>query len=87
MLTTAVDPRYRLDFFLANLKQKVVRILKSEVQNHKCCDPGPKGSKAQIPKIDVPKNFLLFYSTFKLTITYLIELENCVVTIESSIHL
>ena len=33
LLTKAVDPRYRLDFFPANLKQKVVRLLKSKVKN------------------------------------------------------
>ena len=30
LLTTADDPWYRLDFFPANLKQKVVRLLKSQ---------------------------------------------------------
>ena len=30
--TTTVDSRYRLDFFPDNLKQKVVRLLKSEVK-------------------------------------------------------
>ena len=33
LLTTAVYPRYRLDFFLANIKQKVARLLKSQVKN------------------------------------------------------
>ena len=74
LLTTAVDPRYRLDFFSDNLRQKVVRILKSQVKNHSCRETGQSGQvpliplnkpKAQIPTNDVPKNFLSFYSTFK----------------------
>ena len=74
LLTTAVDPRYRLDFFPANLKQKVVRLLKSQVKNHSCRETGQSGQvplvppnkpKAQLPKNDVPKNFLSFYSTLK----------------------
>ena len=43
LLTTAVDPRYRLDFFPANLKQKVVRLLKLKVKNHSCRETGQSG--------------------------------------------
>ena len=74
LLTTAVDQRYRLDFYPANLKQKVGRLLKSEVKNQSCRETGQTGqvplvplnkTKAQLPKNDVPKSILLFYSTFK----------------------
>ena len=74
LLTTVVVPRYRLDFFPDNLKQKVVRLLKSQVKNHSCSETGqigqvplipPTKPNAQIPTNDVPKNFLSFYSTFK----------------------
>ena len=73
ILTTAVDPRYRLDFFPANLKLKVLRLLKWQVKNHCCRETGqsgqvplvpPKKRKAQIPT-NAPKNFLSVYSTFK----------------------
>ena len=61
LLTTAVDPRYRLDFFPANLKQKVVRLLKSEVKNQGCCETGQSGKVFLVPpnkpKNDVPKFF------------------------------
>ena len=36
LVTTAVDLRYRLEFYPANLKQKVVKLLKSQVKNHSC---------------------------------------------------
>ena len=74
LLTTAVDPRYRLDFFHTNLKQKVVRLLKSEVKNYSCRETGQSGQvplvppnkpKAQLPINYVPNYFLLFSSTFK----------------------
>ena len=63
LLTTAVDPRYRLDFFSDNLRQKVVRILKSQVKYHSCRQSGQvpliplNKPKAQIPTNDIPKNF------------------------------
>ena len=66
LLTTAVDPRYRLDFFPDNLKQKVVRLLKSQVKNHSCRETGqsgqvplipPNNPKAQILTNDVPNFF------------------------------
>ena len=74
LLTTAVYPQYRLDFFPAILKQKVVRLLKSEVKCYSCRETGQSGQvplvppnkpKAQIPTNDIPKKFLAFYSTFK----------------------
>ena len=73
LLTKAVDPSYRLEIFPANLKQKILRLLKSEVINHSCRETRQNGQvplvpskpKAQLPKNDVSKNFLLFYSTFK----------------------
>ena len=58
LFTTAVDPRYCLDFFPANLKQEVVRLLKSKVKKNSCCDTGRSGQvpleplnkpKAQLP--------------------------------------
>ena len=36
LLKTAVDPGYRLDFFPANLKQKVTRLLKIQIKSHSC---------------------------------------------------
>jgi len=75
LLTTAIDPRYKLNFFSENLKNKVKRLLKLEVKNHSCrktCQNvevslvPPKKPKAQLPKDNVPTTFLSFYSTFKL---------------------
>ena len=36
LLTTAINPGYKLKFFPKNLKNKVKRLLKSEVKNHSC---------------------------------------------------
>ena len=36
LLTTTIDPRYKLNFFPENLKSKVKRLLKSEVKFHSC---------------------------------------------------
>ena len=36
LLTTAIDPGYKLKFFPENLKNNVKRLLKSEVKNHSC---------------------------------------------------
>ena len=74
LLTTAIDPRYKLNFFPKNLKNKVKRLLKSEVKNHSCRETCkivevslvlPEKPKAQLPKDVVPRIFLSFYSTFK----------------------
>ena len=74
LFTTAFDPRYRLEFSPANLKQSVVRLLKSHVKNHSCRETGQSGQvslvppnkpKTQLPKNDVPKTFSSFYSIFK----------------------
>ena len=74
LLTTVVDPRYRLDFFPGNLKKEVIKLLKSKVKNHSCRATGQSGQvpvvqpnkpKPQLPNNDVPKSFLSFYSTFK----------------------
>ena len=52
----------------------VVRLLKSEVKNHSCCEifqsvqvplVPPNKPKAQLPKFNIPKIVLLLYSTFK----------------------
>ena len=66
LLTTTVDPRYWFEFFPANLKQKVVRLLKSEVKNYSCRETGQVPLvPPNKPKNDVPKKLLSFYSTFK----------------------
>ena len=74
LLTKAVDTWHRLDYFPANLKQKVVRLMKSQVKNHSSRETGQSGQgslvppnkpKAQIPTNDVPKKIMLFYYTFK----------------------
>ena len=74
LLTTAVDPQYRLDFFPDNLKNKVKRLLKSEVENHSCRETCksvevspvlPEKPKAKLLKDVVPTIFFSFYSTFK----------------------
>ena len=66
LLTTVVDPRYRLDFFPGNLKKEVVKLLKSKVKNHSCRETGQSGQvpvvqpnkpKPQLPKNNVPKIF------------------------------
>ena len=49
LLTTAVNLRYLLVFFPANIKQKVVRLLKSQVKNHKCRDTGQSGQVPLLP--------------------------------------
>ena len=36
LLTTGIDLSYKLNFFPENLKNKVKRLLKSEVKNHSC---------------------------------------------------
>ena len=73
LLTAAIDPKYKLNFFPKNLKNKVKRLLKSEVKNHSCRETcqsvevslvPPEKPKAQLPKDDVPTFFLSFYSTF-----------------------
>ena len=75
LLTTAIDPMYKLNFFPEILKNKVKRLLKSEVKNHSCRETcksvevslvPPEKPKAQLPKDDVPTVFLSFYSTFQL---------------------
>ena len=67
ILTTANDPRYKLNFFPENLKNKVKRLLKSEVKNHSCRETcqsvevflvPPIKPKAQLRKLNVPTNFL-----------------------------
>ena len=75
LLTTAIDPRYKLNIFPENLKNKIKRLLKSEVKNHGCRETcqsvevslvPSKKPKAQLSKDDVPTIFLSFYSKFKL---------------------
>ena len=74
LLTTAIDPRYKLNFFPENLKNKVKRQLKSEVKNHSCRETcqsvevslvPPKKPKAQLPRGNISTNFLSFLSTVK----------------------
>ena len=74
LLTTGIDLSYKLNFFPENLKNKVKRLLKSEVKNHSCRETCksvevslvlPEKPKAQLPKDVVPRIFLSFYSTFK----------------------
>ena len=74
LLTTAVDPSHKLNFFPENLKNKVKRLLKSEVKNHSCRETcqsvevslvPSKKPKAQLPKDSFPKNVLSLYSIFK----------------------
>ena len=74
LLTRAIDPRYKLNFFPENLKNNIKRLLKSERKKYSCCETcqnvevsllPPKKPKAQLPKDNVPTNFLSSYSTFK----------------------
>ena len=74
LLTTTIDLRYKLNFFPENLKNKVKKLLKSEVKNYSCHETHqsvevslapPKKPKAQLLKVDVLTNFLSSYSTFK----------------------
>ena len=74
LLTTGIDLSYKLNFFPDNLKNKVKRLLKSEVKYHSCRETCkivevslvlPEKPKAQLPKDVVPRIFLSFYSTFK----------------------
>ena len=65
LLTPAVDPRYQLGLFPANLKQKVVRLLKPEVDIHSCRETGQSGQVSLVPpnklnylKLMIPKYFL-----------------------------
>ena len=69
LFNTAIDLRYKLYFFSENLKNKVNRLLKSEVKNHSCRETcqsvevslvPPKKPKAQLPKDDVHTNFYRF---------------------------
>ena len=69
LLTASVDLWYRLDCFPTNLKQKVVRLLKSGVKSHSCTETGqvplvlPSKPKAQLPKNNITNFLLLFNST------------------------
>ena len=71
LLSTVIDPRYKLKFFPENLINKVKRLLKSEVKSHSCretrqsVEEPPKKPKAKLSKDDVPTNFSSFYSTFQ----------------------
>ena len=71
LLSTVIDPRYKLKFFPENLINKVKRLLKSEVKSHSCretrqsVEEPPKKPKAKLSKDDVPTNFWSFYSTFQ----------------------
>ena len=63
LLTTGIDLSYKLNFFPENLKNKVKRLLKSEVKNHSCRESIevslvlPEKPKAQLPKDNVPTFF------------------------------
>ena len=58
LLTTAVNQQYRFDFLPANLQEKVVRLMKSEVKSYSCRETvqsgqvplvSPNKPKAQLP--------------------------------------
>ena len=75
LLTTAVVPWYQFDIFPANLKQEVIRLLKSKEKNYSCCETGqsvqaplvlPNKPKAQLPKIDVSNFFFVFLFYIKV---------------------
>ena len=66
LLTTGIDLSYKLNFFPENLKNKVKRLLKSEVKNHSCRETCksvevslvlPEKLNAQLPKDVVPRIF------------------------------
>ena len=68
LLTTGIDLSYKLNFFPENLKNKVKRLLKSEVKNHSCRETCksvevslvlPKKLKAQLSKDVVPTTFFV----------------------------
>ena len=71
LLSTVIDPRYKLKFFPENLINKVKRLLKSEVKSHSCrktrqsVEEPPKKHKAKLSKDNVSTNFWSFYSTFQ----------------------
>ena len=44
LVTTTVDPRYRLSVFPPNLKSKVDKLLKLEVKTHGCRETGQSGA-------------------------------------------
>ena len=69
LLTPAVDPRYQLGLFPANLKQKVVRLLKPEVDIHSCRETGQSGQVSLVPpnklnylKLIIPKFFFVLFT-------------------------
>ena len=70
LLTTPVDPLYRLDLFPVNRKRKIIRLQKSEVKNHSCRETGqvplvpPNKPKSQLSKNDVPKHFCRAFYTW-----------------------
>ena len=75
LLTTAIDPRYKLNFFPENLKNKVKRLLKSEVKNHSCRETcksvevslvPPEKLKDQLPNDNVPQTFCRSIQHFNL---------------------
>ena len=68
LLTTGIDLSYKPNFLTENLKNKVKRLLKSEVKNHSCRESVevslvlPEKPKGQLPNNDVLKFFVvLFY--------------------------
>ena len=42
-------PRYQLDCFTANLKQKIVRLLNSEGKNHRCLETDQGDQVSRVP--------------------------------------
>ena len=72
LITTAVDPRYRLSVFPFELKEKVKTLLHMEVKKHSRCEANQRcdspthqpleSSKSQSSTFD-PNNFLSFYCT------------------------
>ena len=68
LIRTVIDPKYKLSFFPENLKNKVKKLLKSEVKNHSYRETCQSVKVFLVPpkklKDYVPTIFFLFYSKF-----------------------
>ena len=51
LLTTGIDLSYKINFFPENLKNKVKRLLKSEVKNHSCRETYKSVEVSSVKKI------------------------------------
>ena len=71
--STAIDPRYKLNFCPENLKNKVKRLLKSKVKNHSCRETCQSVEVYLVPPKNLKLNYLkiMYPPIFCRSITHL----------------